>query len=132
MIVIAIIAILMSYAIPAYRNYLVRAKAGEGLSVSSSIKATISEAWVAAEPIAAMNSGAGAIPPAASVTGNYVAQVEVNAGVITATFNAIDPTLSGNTITLTPSDAGGSLEWQCTSTLDDEYLPGECRAVAAP
>ncbi|MCW8869922.1 MAG: prepilin-type N-terminal cleavage/methylation domain-containing protein, partial [Proteobacteria bacterium] len=46
MIVIAIIAILMAYAIPAYRDYTVRAKAGEGISMTASLKSLISEHWV--------------------------------------------------------------------------------------
>ena len=38
MIVIAIIAILLALALPAYQDYTIRAKVGEGLSVAASAK----------------------------------------------------------------------------------------------
>jgi len=43
MIVIAIIAILLALAIPAYQDYTVRTKVGEGLSVGASAKLAIAE-----------------------------------------------------------------------------------------
>ncbi|WP_395377270.1 pilin [Marinicella sp. W31] len=129
MIVIAIIAILMSYAIPAYRNYTVRAKAGEGVALSSNLKMIVSEAWVSSEPLASMNSGTGLIPAAADVVGRYVSQISVTAGVIEVTYNNADPVLNGNTLTLEPTapPGGGSLQWRCSSSLNDEYIPPECR-----
>ncbi len=128
MIVVAIIAILMSYAIPAYNNYTVRAKAGEGLTLSSGVKSLISQAWVSAIDITTLNSGADGIPVANTIVGNNVSQVAVNGGVIEVTY-ANDVRLLGNTLTLTPnpSSAGGSLNWSCSSSLDNIYLPTECR-----
>ena len=133
MIVIAIIAILMAYAIPAYRDYTVRTKAGEGLVVSLGVKSTVSEFWVSGGDISTLNSGNNAIPNAALITGNNVNQVEVSAGVIEVSFSN-DPTLAGETMTLRPilpgtaGNPGTSLFWQCRSTLDNRYLPAECRA----
>ena len=43
MIVIAIIAILLALALPAYKDYTIRAKVGEGLSVGASAKLAASE-----------------------------------------------------------------------------------------
>ncbi len=132
MIVIAIIAILMAYAVPAYRDYTVRAKAGEALSLSSHLRAFISEAWVASEDLANYDSGMNGVPNAADITGEYVSQVTVTDGVIVVTlFN--DPTLVGNTMTLTPlepgmgGNTGTSLLWECTSSLANKYLPINCR-----
>ena len=129
MIVIAIIAILMSYAIPAYRDYTVRAKAGEGISMAASMKSFISEHWVNEGEVASLNSGTGGVPAAADMTGNNVSQISVTAGVIQVTFSN-DATLAGETLTMTPSlppVGGGSLEWECTSSLDNRYLPIDCR-----
>ena len=43
MIVVAIIAILVSLALPAYRDYTIRTKVAEGLSISASAKLAIEE-----------------------------------------------------------------------------------------
>jgi len=43
MIVIAIIAILLALAIPAYQDYTIRAKVGEGLSLAASPKLAVTE-----------------------------------------------------------------------------------------
>ena len=132
MIVIAIIAILMAYAIPAYRDYTVRAKAGEGLSLSASLKSFISEHWVNTGEVATLSSGTNGVPAANIITGENVNQVAVNAGVITVSFFN-DATLAGNTMTLTPltpgsgGNAGSSLQWGCTSSLNNRYLPVQCR-----
>ena len=43
MIVIAIIAILLALALPAYQDYTIRTKVGEALSVGASAKLAVSE-----------------------------------------------------------------------------------------
>jgi len=132
MIVIAIIAILMAYAIPAYRDFTVRAKAGEGISMSSSLKSLISEHWVNTGVVSDLNSGSGNVPVATNITGNNVSQILVTAGVIEVSFTN-DATLSGETLTMTPNvpgqggNTGSSLLWVCTSSLDNRYLPVDCR-----
>lgn len=133
MIVIAIIAILMSYALPAYRDYLVRVKAAEGINLTGSLKANISEFWMNTGDITPLSSGTNGIPAAVSYQGNYVERINVNSGVIQVVFNN-DPALTGNTLTFTPvtpgsaGNSGASLIWLCSSTLVNNYLPNECRS----
>ena len=129
MIVIAIIGILMAYAIPAYRDYTTRSKAGECLSLSNGAKVGVSERWSAINSLGAISSNATAfIAPALSITGANVQQIAIGAdGVITCTFSSDDTDLDGNTTTLTPEDVGGSLEWSCTAgSLNVEHRPGGC------
>ena len=132
MIVIAIIAILMSYAIPAYRDYTVRTKVGEGLAISSGLRTYLSEQWVASSDISSYNSGSNGIPAANTVKGANVSQVEVSSGVIEVTF-ANDATIAGQTLTLEPllpgaaGNSGSSLLWRCTSGLNNRHLPVDCR-----
>lgn len=133
MIVIAIIAILMSYAIPAYQDYTVRAKASEGLSLAAGLRTYLSESWVASSDISTFNSGSNGVPVANTIIGTYVSEIQVNSGVITVSF-ANDDRLNGETLTLTPYEPGvgpntsSSLIWECTSSLLNRYLPSECRA----
>ncbi len=131
MIVIAIIAILMSYAIPAYRDYTVRAKAGEGVALAAGAKLAVSEYFINEGVFPADNATAGLAAPAL-ITGANVASITNAGGVLTIAFSADDATLSGNAITLSPISAAGagSVEWIClgrTGGLTDQYLPVACR-----
>ena len=129
MIVIAIIGILMAYAIPAYRGYSTRSKAGECLSLSNGAKVAVSERWSATNSLASISNNTLAfLQPAAQITGANVSGVQVSgAGIITCTFNANDPDLSGATTVLTPTDEGGSLSWACTTTIaNPAHKPGNC------
>jgi len=132
MIVIAIIAILMSYAIPAYRDYTVRAKAGEAISLLSGVKSTVSEIWVNTGDLSGVNSGTNGLPIATLITGTNINQVGVTDGEIEVTFSN-DLALAGETLTLLPVlpgtgvNGGSSLIWLCTSSLDNRFLPVGCR-----
>jgi len=130
MIVIAIIGILMAYAIPAYRDYVVRSKAGECLTVMDVAKISITENWNASIPLATFTDNYSA-NIANSFTGNNVASVIVSApGVITCTYNSSDLSLDGESIILTPTPLSNNtaLEWQCTHSagLAAKHVPGNC------
>ncbi|HFC30484.1 MAG TPA: pilin [Oceanospirillales bacterium] len=127
MIVIAIIGILMAYAIPAYRDYTVRAKAGEGIAIASAAKQAVSETYISEGTLPTDNDEAG-IGTNTDIQGENVASVTVGAnGVITVAFNANDATLSGNNVFLTPSTVPGAIKWRCSSDLLDRFLPNTCR-----
>ncbi len=132
MIVIAIIGILMAYAIPAFQDYTTRSKAGECLSLSNGAKLAVSERWSATNNLAALTSNPLAFLPAANtITGANVGSVEVtggaNGGSITCTFVSADPDLNTLNIVFNPEDVGGSLEWTCdASSLPLELRPGNC------
>lgn len=129
MIVIAIIGILMAYAIPSYHDYVVRSQAGECVSIMNGAKVGVSERWSAINSLGAISSNSTAfIAESASITGENVGSVSVgNSGVITCTFSSDVPELDSNTITLSPVDGGGSLVWTCTApSLSIEHRPGSC------
>ncbi len=127
MIVIAIIGILMAYAIPAYRDYGSRTRAAECLAVSGGAKVAVSERWSANNALPNTNDEA-FLPAMNTITGVDVASVEVIAGgTIVCTFNNSDPDLAGNTISLIPTIGFGSLSWACdASSLPVNLRPSSC------
>ena len=126
MIVVAIIGILASIALPAYQDYTKRAHVTEGLSLASGAKTAIAEYYSTNAAWPANNTSAGLDAPT-TIKGTAVTGVAVADGVITATFNK--KVTTGATLQLTPTDAGGAIEWNCTGgTLDAKYRPSKCRS----
>lgn len=75
------------------------------------------------------NAEAGA-PNAFSIMNNYVTNVFIGpGGIIIVTYgNNAHVFLQGQTLTLTPTDNGGSISWQCDAiNIQNRYLPFECR-----
>ncbi len=127
MMVVLIIAILMSIAIPAYWNQAVRAKVAEGLSVAARAKTDVALAYHVIGRLPANRSEAG-LPAPESLSGTYVSKVEVTGGVVVITFTK-EPELAGKTLELSPlTQAGMIIDWTCRGgTLPTKYLPSACR-----
>ena len=150
MIVVAIIGILAAIAIPAYRDYTVRAQITEGLNFAAAAKTSVSERFIATGTWPATNAEAGIAPLATDIHSKYVTSVLVaTGGNITVTFgNDVNPVVSGMTLIFTPyiSPNNGDVSWQCglhpitasvtiatgataaAGTVDPKYRPANCRA----
>ncbi len=139
MIVVAIIGILAAIAIPQYQDYIARSQVGEALSLMDGLKTPIGECVnlsggdLSVCSIGDPSQAAGSLPKAkGDTTGNYVADVDVQLGVMTATMKAAAPTsalVQSGTVTMTPNAANpASLVWTCTSSLDNKYVPSICRS----
>ena len=127
MIVVAIIAILLAIAIPAYQDYQVRARVSEGLNVAAAAKLAVSETYSSTNTIPTSNPSAG-LPGATSITGNNVASVTVGAsGVIDIAYTGI-PLTAALKLVPTAVASAGSIEWDCIPNGNPaKYLPAECR-----
>ncbi len=129
MIVIAIIAILMAIAIPAYQDYAVRAKVSEGINLAGATKLGVAETYSSTGKMPGNNDSAG-VPAATTISGKYVTSVGVGAnGLITITYSAAEPKISNKTLTLSPSTSAGAVKWKCKNgaSIDSKYVPAECR-----
>lgn len=131
MIVVAIIAILAAIALPAYQNYIKRAKVTEGIVAADACKASITEfvssqnAW----PADITAAGCDNFTPT-----QYVTALGVDAaGGVTVTYGAVGTGVDGNTYVLQPGPGANPLtgqvtSWICTaSTVNPELLPASCR-----
>jgi len=130
MIVIAIIAILVAIALPQYRNYTIRTKNAECLSVAAAPKLAVAEAAQALDGgLADVNADTAGYNGAAT---RYCTEIAVGeAGVLT--MSSQDTGGVAN-YTLTPRQTnateGGAvaIEWTCEGTADDlAWLPTACR-----
>ena len=131
MIVVAIIGIIASIAIPAYTNYIIRSQVAEGINMSTAAKSAAAEDFQTYGAFASDNGSAGLEAPA-NITGAYVSQVEVVAGgAIEVSFgNTVHPNIFGAILSLTPNSATpGSITWNCNgdAALPNKYLPAACR-----
>ncbi len=129
MIVVAIIGILASIALPAYQDYTKRAHVSEGLSLASGAKTAVAEFYSTNATWPSSNASAG-LDTAANISGTAVTGVAVGAnGVITATFNA--KVEAGKVLALKPTDNGGAIQWDCKpsagTNINAKYLPSKCR-----
>jgi len=122
MIVVAIIGILAAVALPAYRDYTVRAKVSEVVLAASSGKTSVSE-YV---------NTSGAMPPAGFTVENqvskYVSGVTYDgaASKITATAQG-DSNIAASTIELIGTASGGQVTWVCTGSIDQKFRPSSCK-----
>ncbi len=141
MIVVAIIGILAAVALPAYKDYTVKAKVSEIILASSQCRTTIAEVYQTSNASTTMSTDGWGCGEGTTST-KYVSKVSTDGnGVIAVTAsNAADlPTdVQGKTVTLTPMDSAGSpltftpgtqvSSFKCApGTMPPKYLPGSCK-----
>jgi len=138
MIVIAIIAILVALALPAYQDYTIRTKVSEGLSVAAAAKIAVSETCQS-EPTV----GSGSLPGSPDNTNTgynftaspYVASVVIGGTCLAPTITVVTQATGATTdVTLLltgefEQDAG-RIAWECENTAGEaRHVPSTCRTT---
>jgi type IV pilus assembly protein PilA len=134
MIVIAIIAVLVSLALPAYQDFTIRAKVTEGLSISAGLKVSIAETCQS-DPNANVSL---LVTPGMMASSKYVA-VAI-AGAITDCSEPIVAFQTQNTgadvepvVYLIGTLQSGSMSWACyLGEGEARHVPANCRTPAPP
>ena len=138
MIVIAIVAILVALAVPAYQDYTIRAKVGECVNNAAVPKLSISEYFETVGVFPNNTDDAGITGSGMSDFCAGYAAYGVGTGTFQINVNELAIQPSGDLSTLQPmmtpdNTAGGGIDWTCsrgvTAVADLKYLPSTCRGV---
>ena len=136
MIVVAIIGILAAVALPAYQDYMIRAKVSEAILAGSGARTAVAEVFA--------NQGK-MLPSAGSMnvqtqSSKYVSSVDwtlssTTGGDVVVTLSA-DTSLGGAAtkqmiLRAAGDTSNGTVRWTCgkgtTNPIDTQYLPGSCK-----
>ena len=146
MIVVAIIGILASIAIPAYQDYTIRAQVVEAMSLTSGMKGSIDEYYRDRGVFPSDNEAAGT-PLPEQMIGNYVNRITVEGGAMHVRFgNYANARIEDDILSIRPLIVPGSpltpISWNCgmrepptgmeavgdnRTTIELKYVPSACR-----
>ena len=146
MVVLAVIAILATLAVPSMQERLVRDQVVEASKLADVAKPPVAAQWKALHTMPADNSAAG-LPAPDRIVSNLVAAVRVEQGAVHLTFgNRANGALVGKTLTLRPAVVEDApvvpVTWVCAGTaapapmtvhgtdrtdVPARYLPLNCR-----
>ena len=134
MIVVTIIGILASIAVPAYRDYTIRSRVSECATLFSPIKLETSLLYSETATLPKhLKDLPGSADEPEDYNGVYVEEIDVSHSgsdsdppVITCTLKGVDAlgTAAGKTVTFTPQTTSHRLTWMLGGTVDKKHLPG--------
>ncbi|RKZ60049.1 MAG: pilin [Gammaproteobacteria bacterium] len=144
MIVIAIIGILASVALPAYQDYTVRAQVTEGAIAASAIKVGVTEMFADDGMDGVIAYALTVVADQPNITTDRISGIviddtngEIQVTMTMPQLNGDDvlayiPTIGGNPIS--DANSTGSIEWKCdaavsaaSTTIKSSFLPAVCR-----
>lgn len=129
MIVMAVIGILASIAIPAYQDYTIRAQISEGIVLSGGARAALVDYFIDRGDWPNNNNKAG-LANQNDIEGKYVKSVKVKDNEIEIMFGKdAHNVIFNKKITMTAQESFGMIRWVCASAgaIPDRHLPQGCR-----
>lgn len=134
MIVIAIIGILASVALPAYQDYLTRAQVTEAVELGGGLKVVVQDFYADEGVFTNIDNSYKGIPASTSIVGKYTSGVVLENGLITATLGGeASSVIDDRDLIISPFTTAGAVRWRCkTSTtaaraIAAKYLPAACK-----
>lgn len=125
LIVVAIIGILATFALPAYSKYQAKAKVAAGLAEISALKVPFED--IINQGTAPTLDSIGGTTPTSNCTIVVTGAADGTGTLACTILNAPGPVLS-KTVTLTRSATTG---WSCSTDVGADYAPKACGAAAA-
>ena len=120
MIVVAIIGILAAVALPAYQDYMTKAKFSEVVLGSTSVKAAVEICAQDQNDLAPCDGNTQGIPADFTTGAGKLLKLAVSNGIITATAVGTSAApvngLTGQTYILTPALSAGKVTWTVSGT----------------
>ncbi len=145
MIVVAIIGILATMAVPSYQQAVIKKQVTEGIQFSSFAQQAVGDYYRKRHALPPDNAAAG-LPPPEKIRGTFITRLEIKNGAITITFgNRVNRNIEGRKLTLRPAYVADAqvvpVSWVCgraqvpsgltvnTANLTDlrvSFLPLDC------
>lgn len=146
MIVVAIMGVMVSYSIPAYHQYTIKAQLKQSYEFAAQLQTGI-EAFYKRELRFPKNNEEAGLPPANLLIGNLISSIYVEDGVLNVTLGSkVNQKVAGQILSLQPMTVDGSptspISWACgyamppkgmrkagqnQTNINRYYLPIECR-----
>ena len=146
MIVVSIVGILATIAMPSYQERFIRAQVAEAIGLADFAKENVAAYYRANKRMPKNNADAG-LPPADKIVGNYVVSLNVNEGAIHVQFgNRVNKNAAGKVLSIRPAVVAAypqvPIAWNCggaeapagmktfgtnQTTLPGHFLPVDCR-----
>lgn len=117
MIVVAIIGILATMAVPSYQDMMIKKQVQEGIEFIGFAKQAVAEYYAKRHALPANNAAAG-LPPKDKVIGSFVTSLEIENGTIIITYgNRVNKNIMGRTLALRPAYVADArivpISWVC-------------------
>jgi type IV pilus assembly protein PilA len=126
MIVVALVGILTAVTVPAYREYVMRVRVANGLTLAAAAQTAVAESTTINNALPATAAETGYVGPNPTKDVAAISIADDGTAIITITYTAA---LGGGTILLVPSmDVTGTMTWNCQGgTIPNKYRPAICR-----